>query len=156
MNPKSMLNQMCMNLYSKPATYKTKRDKHNPGADHTPNFCCSVTLPDGSSFDIGSVPGSKSAAEQEAARIALGNFASLRRGMHSISSSESSESESEEPEVYLTCIARVNRRHANSIEAQCRDIGGKVRLSGELASGIQEGMLIEVRVKPASQRNEHV
>ena len=146
MNAKAQLNEKCQKSHGHGPKYTTERSKDNPGEDHLPNFDCKLTLPDGRTFSIPTFRGNKAEAEQELATLVLSqlNAEDLPepRGRHA-----SSTTSRDDKEVVTCVVARVVRQHANSVEATCRDVGGKVRLSGELAEGVRPGMLIEVRIK---------
>jgi len=163
MNFKSALQELCAKTWPDAPKYTTARNTVAPGPDHDPNFDSQVKLPDGRSYAISGVRGNKTAAEQALAQkvfAALQAEEIMRQDLANLPDKpDAFETDFPPPRrprkktqpdcevLHMRCVGRIVRQLPNSVEATCRGMRGKIRISGELAAGLREGMLIELCAK---------
>lgn len=132
-NYKGALQEFMLEHHNCVPSYDTKRDTADPGPDHEPRFCTTITIQD-NVFERAGIGSSKAAAEQNAACKLLHTYEELH-------DADLWRQRVEEWEL------RIVKRHTASVVARIEGVNGVVRFSGEFAHGLHEGDVIHLRLE---------
>lgn len=150
---KSQLCEVVQQVFKEPPLFHTTRCEEDPGPDHAPLWDCEILLPDGRCYEIRSLPGSKTEAENAAALQVHDDFSpewEMKRDIAGAFYAEFDPTTTKQPdgEVLHTKITGAVVR----VKEDCADVrtirpNGKIRITGAAARGIERGMVVEVLVK---------